>query len=184
MASARFKGPFETRETQMSVTNWLERNARGFPERSEEERNAIMQFSLLWSLFEARTLETSGDADSILAVSRRWANKGLLTGETFKHELAYFRKRYRADKGFTYRFNYLNLRRSDKRDLVERVLKGETADLAEVTAALLIIVYRLRNNFFHGVKWAYEIRDQLENFNHGNSVLMQAIELHESAARC
>jgi hypothetical protein len=49
-------------------------------------------------------------------------------------------------------------------------MKGEAADLSEVAAALLIIVYRLRNNLFHGVKWAYEIQGQLENFNHGNAV--------------
>ena len=55
------------------------------------------------------------------------------------------------------------------------------ADVAEVAAALLIIVYRFRNNLLHGVKWAYEIRGQFENFRHANAVLMQAIELHEQS---
>lgn len=29
----------------------------------------------------------------------------------------------------------------------------------------------------HGEKWAYQLRDQLENFTHANSVLMRAIRL-------
>ena len=59
------------------------------------------------------------------------------------------------------------------------MLKNDAADTAEVAAALLIIVYRFRNNLFHGVKWAYEIRGQFENFSYANAVLMQAIELQQ-----
>jgi hypothetical protein len=33
----------------------------------------------------------------------------------------------------------------------------------------------LRNNLFHGVKWAYGIRDQRSNFEHANQALMAAI---------
>ena len=59
------------------------------------------------------------------------------------------------------------------------MLKGETADIAEIAAGLLIIVFRFRNNLLHGVKWAYQIQGQLENFCHANAVLMRAIELHD-----
>ena len=65
---------------------------------------------------------------------------------------------------------------------MERVLKHETESLADVAAALLIVAYRFRNNLLHGEKWAYEIRDQLDNFTHANSILMKVIDLHESAA--
>ncbi|MEN8132224.1 MAG: hypothetical protein ABFS45_19010 [Pseudomonadota bacterium] len=61
------------------------------------------------------------------------------------------------------------------------VLKGEATDIADVVAVLLIIVYRFRNNMLHGLKWAYEIRGQLENFTHVNTVLMRVIELHEQS---
>ena len=44
--------------------------------------------------------------------------------------------------------------------------------------ALLMIVWRLRNNLFHGAKWAYGLRDQRENFTHANSVLMRLLERH------
>ena len=101
--------------------------------------------------------------------------------ELFNPELAYFQNRYYTDGDFTYHFDQLCLRRADQPDLVKRVLKNDPASLAEIAAALLIIVYRFRNNLLHGVKWAYEIHGQFENFSHANSVLMQAIELHEQS---
>jgi hypothetical protein len=45
----------------MIATHWLEENACGFRELSGEKRNAIMEFSFLWSLFEAKALSTYGD---------------------------------------------------------------------------------------------------------------------------
>ncbi len=165
----------------MNAIDWLQERAPGFRDLSGDERDAIMQFSLLWSLFEARALNTRGNANAILAVSNRWADHGLLTNDSFGRELAYFQNRYYANGNFTYHFDQLRFRRGDQSDLVKRVLKSDAADLAEIATALLIIVYRFRNNLFHGVKWAYNIRDQFENFTHANAVLMQAIELHEQS---
>lgn len=163
----------------MNAIDWLCDNAPGFRELSADERNAIMEFSLLWSLFEAKSLNTHGNAATILAAARHWAERGLLTAQTFEPALSYFRDRYYGDAEFTYHFEHLHFRRADRQELVESVLKGEDRNLAEIAAALLIIVYRYRNNLFHGVKWAYEIRGQYENFTYANTVLMQAIKLHD-----
>ena len=48
---------------------------------------------------------------------------------------------------------------------------------AETILALLIIVYRLRNNLFHGEKWNYYFKDQLGNFTHASAILMRTVEL-------
>lgn len=45
---------------------WLENNAPGFDLLPSEDRSAIMEFSLLWSLFEAQVLNTRGNAQTIL----------------------------------------------------------------------------------------------------------------------
>ena len=45
-----------------------------------------------------------------------------------------------------------------------------------MVAVILIVIYRFRNNLFHGVKWEYELRGQLDNFNHANQVLMAAYD--------
>jgi hypothetical protein len=55
------------------------------------------------------------------------------------------------------------------------VLEGTNNQSADSVAALLIVVYRLRNNLFHGEKWAYEMKDQRSNFEQANEVLMKAM---------
>ena len=163
----------------MNAINWLECNAPGFLDLSKGERDAIMHFSLLWSLFEARALDTHGNAGAIVEATKQWATKGLLTDGAFEQQLSYFQSRYYADGAFTEHYHHLNLGKADRCDLVERVLKHETKSLDDVAAALLIVVYRFRNNLLHGVKWAYEIHGQQENFTHANSILMKAIDLQE-----
>lgn len=166
----------------MNAIDWLRHHEPGFEELPPHEHEAIMHFSLLWSLFEARALNTHGNARAILALARRWADQDLLADDSFNPELAYFRNRYYAEGQFTYHFAQLHLRPADQLGLVKSFLKNEPADLAETAAALLIIVYRFRNNLFHGPKWVYQIRGQFENFTHANSLLMKAIELHEKSA--
>ena len=165
-------------ESAMIPMDWLERYAPGFQALSPEEREAIMHFSFLWSLFESEAMNRRGDANALVAVARQWADADLVTEEIFEPQLAYFRDRYYLDGKFAHHFDYLNLSPADHPDLVKRVLKNEEAELHEIASALLIIVYRFRNNLFHGEKWAYQIHGQLENFKHANTVLMQAIELY------
>jgi len=51
----------------------------------------------------------------------------------------------------------LHFKSADHKELVENVLQGNTKDEADILSAILIIIYRLRNNFFHGKKWSYGI---------------------------
>jgi len=46
---------------------------------------------------------------------------------------------------------------------VESVLLGEANGKGAVLLALLIIIYRLRNNLFHGLKTLDILNDQVEN---------------------
>lgn len=168
---------------QKSVIGWLGHKAPGFGELSSGEKNVIMQFALLWSFFEAKVLSTNGSARVIADVVRSWAERGLLTAGAFEGPLAYFRNRYCDAGEFTYYFEHLYFRSRDNRDLVEKVIRGLSENPVEITTALLIIVYRLRNNLFHGLKWAYDIQGQKLNFMHANAVLMQAIDMHEAATQ-
>lgn len=164
----------------MDTIDWLQTHAPGFEGLSDEERQTITEFSFLWSLYEAKALNQNGSASAIVASSERWARGGVLTTETFGQELAYFRNRYVADGQFTYHFDHLHLRANDEPRIVVEVLKGEDAAPERIAAAVLIIVYRFRNNLFHGLKWAYELQGQLDNFTHANTALMRAFELHNA----
>jgi hypothetical protein len=161
-----------------SPIDWMCEKAPGFAELSNDERDAIMHFSLLWSLFEGTALGTHASADRILGLSHEWASTGRLNFEWFSSSLAYFKDRYFKNGEETEYFVGLHLRRNDSPDLVRTVLNGENTNPADSVAALLIVVLRLRNNLFHGVKWAYEIRGQLDNFTNANIVLMAALEIH------
>lgn len=168
---------------QISVIGWLGRKAPGFGELSPGEKSVIMQFALLWSFFESKALATNGNVQVIASVVRLWTDRGVLTAGAFEGPLAYFHDRYCENGELTYHFAHLNFKPRDKRDLVEKVIRGQSEDPVEIATALLIIVYRLRNNLFHGVKWAYDIQDQKLNFTHANAILMQAIDLHEAATQ-
>ena len=162
----------------MTTIEWLEQNARGFQAISQDAREAVMHFSFLWSLFEFEAMDRHADGNALVAVARRWAGAHLLDDEPFERALRYFREKYCRDGEFTRHFDFLNLPDGAHRELVRRVLMNEDAERSEIASAVLIIVYRFRNNLFHGEKWLYEIQGQFENFNHANAVLMQAVELY------
>jgi hypothetical protein len=108
---------------------------------------------------------------------REWEHEGALNMQLFEKPLEYFRNRYFSHGEFTYHFNALNFRSADRRPIVERVLSGASHNAGDVMIALLLIVYRLRNNLFHGVKWGDELREQEANFKNANQVLMRALEI-------
>ena len=163
----------------MNPTAWLEARGSGYEALSQEERDAIAHFAFLWSFFESVALGRRGSAAGLVRVATEWQDAGLLLEDSFGAALGHFQSRYYSNGAFTQHFGHLNLRRQDKPVLVARVIRGEAVGIAQATAAVLIIVYRFRNNLFHGEKWTYRLQGQLENMAHANDVLMEAIELHE-----
>jgi len=83
-----------------------------------------------------------------------------------------------ANGSLTHHFPFLNLRPSDHPDLVQAVIEGTNDNPRDRVLSLLMIVWRLRNNLFHGAKWAYELRGQRDNFTHANCVLMRMLDRH------
>src|SRR5688500_13440168 len=103
---------------------WLLTNAPGFSNLAIEERAAIVDFSLLWSLFEARILDNSGNANRICNVVDAWRGEQTLQAESYDSALAYFRQRYFADGDVTHHFHNLHLRNNDRPGLVRSVMAG------------------------------------------------------------
>lgn len=94
----------------------------------------------------------------------------------FQSSLEYFQHRYLSEGATNHKFDALNFRRNDNRELVEAVLLGTVDDASDKVKALLIVVFRLRNNLFHGLKWAYEMRDQKANFEHGIIIMTRVLD--------
>ena len=103
----------------MNAIKWLQTNAPGFADLSDDEQDAIMHFSLLWKFFEAGALNMHGNARSIVDAAKRWTDSGLLTEGSFQAEFTYFQNRYCPDGAFTYHYDQLHLRQNDQPDLVK-----------------------------------------------------------------
>lgn len=164
------------------VMEWLKAKAPGFDELSQDEQNAIADFSLLWSLFENRILNTEGNVANICAAVEGWHAAKTLDTAAFAAELAYFRDRYYAKGTFTDHFDSLNFRKPDREPLVSAVIDGSDNDPCNAMATILIIVFRYRNNLFHGEKWRYKLKGQLGNFTTANNVLTKVLDHHGGLA--
>lgn len=161
---------------------WILARAPGFQALPEQDRTAISDFTLLWSLFEARVMNNFARADVICSKVDQWRVAGTLDADQYDAELDYFRARYYANGAFTHHFAHLHLRPADKPDLVQSVLDGSNNDPRDRLLTILMIVWRFGNNLFHGEKWAYHLQDQLSNFTHANTVLMRLLERHGQLA--
>lgn len=157
---------------------WLEARAPGYRDLPEPDRRAIFHFAFLWSLFEAQIMANFARADRIREKVDAWVAAGTVDADAYGAELAYFRDRYFADGSLTYHFSHLELRPSDHPDIVRAVIESANDDPRDRMLTLLMIVWRFRNNLFHGAKWAYQLRDQRDNFNQANGVLMRVLERH------
>lgn len=161
---------------------WLLAKAPGFQALPEQDRAAIFNFTFLWSLFEAQIMGNFARADRICAKVDEWRAAGVLEAEQYDGELAYFRQRYFADGAFTPHFAHLHLRPADQPDTVRSVLDGSNDDPRDRLLTVVMIVWRFRNNLFHGEKWAYHLDGQLQNFTHANAILMRLLERHGQLA--
>jgi hypothetical protein len=162
----------------VNPTIWLEKTVPGFSLLSEPERAAIKDFAILWTVYEGNVLNAS--ATAIIGAANSLASAGKLSLAQLSPAIRYFLDRYFDGVELTNAFLALHMRRNDHRHLVENVLRGRSKNEADILSAILIIIYRLRNNLFHGEKWSYGVRNQLENFQNANAVLMWVIETHLS----
>ena len=160
----------------MNPTEWVERYVPGFRDLPQEDRQAIYDFALLWSLFEGRALQSEASVRMVLSVVHERASQGRVNLGSFGPSLKYMRERYLQNGEPTADYRELRLRKNDNPFLVEAVLSGKNENPADVVAAVLIVVYRLRNNLFHGMKWEHDLRGERPNFENANSALMAAIE--------
>ena len=160
------------------TTTWLEAHVPGFVELSKAERQAIANFTMLWTLFEFRVLATQGSAQKIIEVVEGWEQMGTLDAGSYDRELAYFQDRYVANGEMTCHFDGLKLRANDQPALVQAVLDGSNETPQARLVAMLIVVLRYRNNLFHGIKWQYKLKGQLDNFSYANAVLTRILDQH------
>lgn len=164
----------------MTTTEFLARRVYGYAELDDADRQAIHEFSLLWPAFEGTILETDAKPGNLVQIAFTLRDAGRLDMARFAEPLAYFRVRYWRDGDFTPEYNGLHIGKYNaaNRKLVIDALSSQPQLPEDTLAGLLLVVYRLRNNLFHGVKWAYGIRGQRNNFLQACAVLMAVMDLY------
>ena len=153
----------------------IEMIAPGVANLSPAEQEALQRFTLLWTLFEAQVLENNASVRKIAEVVEQHGFQALGI-DWFQEQLVYFQHRYIEDGNINYRFEHLHMRNNDNPERVRSVLLGENIDINAQLIACLTIVYRFRNNFFHGIKWAYGLQKQLDNFTQSANLLKKCLE--------
>lgn len=149
---------------------------------SADDLGSILCFSLIWNMFEGLVCNKNASANAFEQAVRHLHQRGKLSIADYDDHLKYFTRRYVDDGKVNHRFERLNLRKNDRKQLVRDVLEGRETNEQRVILAMLIIVYRYRCNLFHGEKSLHNLPGQKDNFETANQLLMKFLEMWK--ARC
>ena len=153
-----------------SAAEWIACNTYGGTRISAEAEAAVSSFTTMWNLFESALCENRASVAAFERVVNR-CQPDTIPGDvaqSLKDCITFWRFRYRTPHGFGDRFLSLNFRNGDRRDFVESVLSADLAPPEDEMLALMIIVYRLRNNLFHGLKSFEMLNEQVKNLDNAS----------------
>jgi hypothetical protein len=161
-----------------NATKWIAQNTLGGTEISAEATEVIASFTTMWNFFESTLCDNRASFAAFARVCTRFEPNKLTPASTQALDscLAFWQFRYRTPQGFGPRFEALCFRPNDQRKHVEAVLKGDASDPQSKLLALMIIVYRLRNNLFHGLKTLDMLNDQVQNLTTASRCLAAVLE--------
>ncbi|WP_345060042.1 hypothetical protein [Acidovorax lacteus] len=144
---------------------WIANNTVGGTQLTSDSQQAVAAFTAMWNFFESTLCNNSASIAAFEQIAERLDAPRVpeATRRTLESCLAFWRFRYKTPEGFGHRFEGLNFRSRDRRDHVEAVLQGTATEPHEKLLAQMIIVYRLRNNLFHGIKTLDMLNDQTQN---------------------
>lgn len=147
------------------MINWI--NNKFGLNLTDEDLSELKNFTLLWNIYENTIFNRSF---SIARLQQEILNRDLQIGN-FNEVFNYFQNRY-TENGITNdRFNHLNFRPNDQMALVRDCLLNINMVPQDKILSIGIIVYRFRNNLFHGLKDFMVIAEQHDNFRNANSYL-------------
>lgn len=161
----------------MNALEWLEENVPAFKALGGGDRRGVMEFSLLWGFFEFSLLDRFATAEKLCQLCDRLEVKKQIDAARVAEAISFWRDRYYANGEFTIHFHSLMFRDRDNEDTVRSVLEGRDTSPKTLLLFALLIVWRFRNNLFHGTKWTYTLKDQYKNFQMANLTLMATMDM-------
>lgn len=137
----------------------------------------VGNFLILWSLFESRCFNRTDNKTSIENVIEKVEKS--FDDNILNEVFDYMKERY-ADAE---KFSRLQFKdgsgNKEMKEHCEKVFSGEESSKEDKLKAVLYVIYRYRNNLFHGSKQIPNLQQQKNNFNTSYKVLIECIEKYE-----
>ena|SRR5215469_12778434 len=162
-----------------NAKSWIKANCDGGKTLKQETLNVVSNFTLMWSFFEATLCNKDADIKALESVSNKIGKRPPLPVE-IQTAVRFWSERYVRGGEFNNLFETLCFRRNDRREDVEAVLRCDKNDPESQLLAVMIIIYRLRNNLFHGLKQISELNDQVPNLTVACRTLAAVMEVSDS----
>lgn len=163
---------------------WLNQHQLGYVDLDGEDRTAMREFALLWSIFELQALFGDSRVEAMIGYVDEFANvaktdcKKLLAAPFIPH-LTYFREQFVDAERLSTNdlFESMQFQESDHKELVSHALIKLNDETPELIKALLIIVHRFRDGLFRGLKWYPCSKKQRDDLYHASKILMKAADI-------
>ena len=134
----------------------------------------------MWNIFEGAVCDNEAKISAFERRANKIAQRGLLPPD-IEEGVRFWRQRYVTDAEFNKLFERLwdqrDRPRRDCREHVEAVLRSEKNDPESQLLAVMIVIYRLRNNLFHGLKEIDTLNDQVPNLSMACHVLAAIVKV-------
>lgn len=160
------------------VEKFLDDFIPGYRQLKPIEKLVIQNFSLMWSLFESKLLNRNASLKMIYDIVSDWKENNTYREISINECFDYFQNRYITDGKINSTFSNLRFQRGKYTNKVIEILINGNQNYYDSIFAVLAIIYRLRNNFFHGEKWVYNFSGQFNNFNNSNLILIEILRIH------
>lgn len=139
---------------------------------------SVKNFALFWNIFEKYFCDKSANLNKIKSEIYSLSDKGFELPDKISLEYyPYFKQKYLTEKLTNERFERLEFRNTKSdigfKNLLKHILENEKSLKKEKILACFIIIYRFRNNLFHGTKNIASIDEQNENFIYANNIIME-----------
>jgi hypothetical protein len=148
--------------TTFSAKNWINTNCFGGDTLKRATVDVVSNFTLMWNLFEGIVCDNHADIRAFEKVAEKIAQRASLFPE-IEEGVRFWSARYFTGARFNDLFQGLHFRPRDCREHVEAVLRSEKNDPQSQVLSVMIIIYRLRNNLFHGLKTIDTLNNQVPN---------------------
>jgi|GEM_PF-4980335 len=167
---------------------WIKEFYPGSQNLLPKNLNNVLAFGIIWNIFEGVLNDViinkkGGKEDfsyytKINCLIDSYGKK--IRREDFLEEFNYFLKRYK-DKDLTKELNFRDDKFTEKKakEFLEDIFANSSEESPckeDMVKALGYIIYRIRNNYFHGIKPTKSLPSQNENFRNVNRVIINLLE--------